>query len=497
MKNQKKLFLTYFVMICALILTTISTAQAATFTVNVDTDQKDMNPGDGVCAAAYRACTLRAAIQEANLRPGDDMIVFSAGFKAPNPPKTIVLSLGELFVTTFNGGNTQIYGPGARQLIIDGDHKSRVFVTDSLPGHNDIISISHLTIQNGMLKDAYNSKGAGIYNNTNLILSNVTIRNNDTNPGDYVQAFEKIGGGIYTEGGFVNITNSTISNNAAVQGGGVYSMHGTVYISGSTISGNSSKSDGGGVYLRGGFETSSIKNSTFAGNSAQQSGGGIFIYQYGNSAVVVGNAIVADNSAQIDKDVSGLFISKGNNLIESRGNSTGYIASDLPDGTDPKLGFLKNNGGPTDTRALLPNSPAINAGNDCIASYNCVDEFYYDQRGYGFPRKVGSSVDIGAFEFQGENSAVVQISGKVLKPNGRGLNNAVVTLTSTDGEPLSVETDSHGNFSFDSVTPGRSYIISAESRQYNYTPQNIFVTEARNDVNFVPLETREPADAPR
>jgi hypothetical protein len=119
-----------------------------------------------------------------------------------------------------------------------------------------------------------------------------------------------------------------------------------------------------------------------------------------------------------------------------------------------------------------------------------VDEFYYDQRGYGFPRKVGASVDIGAFEFQGENSAVVQISGKVLKPNGRGLNNAAVTLTSTDGEPLSVETDSHGNFSFDSVTPGRSYIISAESRQYNYTPQNIFVTEAREDLSFVPNETR-------
>jgi hypothetical protein len=66
------------------------------------------------------------------------------------------------------------------------------------------------------------------------------------------------------------------------------------------------------------------------------------------------------------------------------------------------------------------------------------------------------------------------------------LNNALVALTGTDGAPRTVQTDSSGNYSFDDVTPGRSYFISVESRLYSYATQSIFVTEARNDVNFVP-----------
>src|SRR6201999_3463939 len=67
---------------------------------------------------------------------------------------------------------------------------------------------------------------------------------------------------------------------------------------------------------------------------------------------------------------------------------------------DPKLGPLANNGGPTRTRALLPGSPAINAGDNDAAS-----SFTTDQRGPGFPRVIGPAVDIGSFEGQAAAAA--------------------------------------------------------------------------------------------
>jgi hypothetical protein len=73
--------------------------------------------------------------------------------------------------------------------------------------------------------------------------------------------------------------------------------------------------------------------------------------------------------------------------------------TDLLD-VDPKLGPLQDNGGPTQTHALLEGSPAIDAGDN-------TDAPEFDQRGEGFPRidPVTGIIDIGAFEFQSESSA--------------------------------------------------------------------------------------------
>jgi hypothetical protein len=61
------------------------------------------------------------------------------------------------------------------------------------------------------------------------------------------------------------------------------------------------------------------------------------------------------------------------------------------------LGPLQNNGGPTETHALLPGSIAINRGNNAGAA-----GLMFDQRGMGFPRIVGGTVDIGAYEVQAQ-----------------------------------------------------------------------------------------------
>jgi hypothetical protein len=72
--------------------------------------------------------------------------------------------------------------------------------------------------------------------------------------------------------------------------------------------------------------------------------------------------------------------------------SSGWVASDLT-GLDPRLDQLRDNGGDTQTMALPPGSPAIAAGDN-------TDAPDYDQRGPGFPRIVGGTIDIGAFEVQ-------------------------------------------------------------------------------------------------
>jgi hypothetical protein len=244
----------------------------------------------------------------------------------------------------------------------------------------------------------------------------------------------------------------------------------------------------------------SIINSTITNNTALENGGGYATEAGDLGAYRVryfGNTIVANNQAGFDKDIHGVIHSLGNNLVRSRGASTGYIAADLPDGTDPKLGNLKNNGGQTDTRALLNTSPAINAGNNCLLPGNaCVTGSDTDQRGFGFARKNGSAVDIGAYEFL-LVAAPFPIGGRVFKSNGRGLGNALVTLTAEDGTTRTVEADAKGRFSFDNLEKGKSYVIKVENSLVEYEPQTIVVTEARDNVNLVPVATEAPAEFPQ
>jgi hypothetical protein len=106
------------------------------------------------------------------------------------------------------------------------------------------------------------------------------------------------------------------------------------------------------------------------------------------------NTIIAQNTGNAP-DVSGAFLSLGHNLIGATDGSSGFPmsgdlvgSSDFP--LDPNLGPLTNNGGPTLTMALLPGSPAIDAGDNSVALLT-------DQR--GFPRVVGPAMDIGAYEY--------------------------------------------------------------------------------------------------
>jgi hypothetical protein len=247
------------------------------------------------------------------------------------------------------------------------------------------------------------------------------------------------GGGIYMSGGTLTINSSTIVNNEAI--GGSSASLGPFPVSGNGY--------GGGLYVAAG--TVSINNSTLAGNQAvagssgylgpaSGSGGGIS-NAAGASALQIHDTILADNTADNNPDVDGGVTSQGHNLIGNTTGGSGFAASDLLN-VKPQLGPLQNNGGPTPTMALLPGSPALNAGDNTGAPA-------YDQRGPGFPRIVNGVIDIGAFEVQSNSSQMGSLAvSAFLSPIQAGTSGSfTVTALNPDG---SIDTSYTGTVHFTS-----------------------------------------------
>ena len=248
-----------------------------------------------------------------------------------------------------------------------------------------------LSIVNSIISE---NTGGGITARAPLTVSGSTIAANS-------------GGGIYSEGApTVNVTNTTISGNrASSSGGGIYiPIGGVVNIVNSTVSGNSA-SFGGGI-ASDGDATINLTNSTVAGNSASSIGGGLL--NNNNRPFNVKSSIVALNTAAGSApDVAGSFTSHGFNLIGVEQNNGFTAATDQKGGLgaplDPKLGPLQQNGGPTETMALQPDSPAL----DQASSAALTGTLTTDQR-QAFPRTQdqpevanaagGDGTDIGAFE---------------------------------------------------------------------------------------------------
>jgi hypothetical protein len=170
---------------------------------------------------------------------------------------------------------------------------------------------------------------------------------------------------------------------------------------------------------------STISGNSVTGNSSTNLGGGIYV---GGLGLSVGTTIFAGNTAGTGPDVSATLTSLGYNLIGNTSGSRGFGAPGDQLNVDPLLGPLAANGGPTQTMALLPGSPAIDAGNDSVLGFP-----YYlttDQRGSGFSRKVGSHVDIGAFEAQ-----QVPTSTTVASTSSSSVYGQSVTFTATTSPP--------------------------------------------------------------
>jgi hypothetical protein len=428
--------------ILALLCAIAAQARADTITV---TNTNDSGSG-----------SLRQALVDAN--DGDTIDFAVIG--------TIGLTSGELLVDK----SITISGPGAGELMVDGNAKNRVFHV----GSGTTVTVSGLTITNGNASGFYpGNEGGGVLNEgATLALNYCAISGNsaenegagicnDSSGGSAsLQISDSVvssnsaphGGGICNDarmGGTaaLELSNSTLSGNSGVDAGAILTIgdmgHTATVLNNCTVSSNFVQTQGGGIscvvtdvplqrQVRSGFKTRpapqryagnpslSIVNSTISGNSAGI-GGGI----YDHALVGIANSTFSGNSAGSgggiyhDGGVPPLAIeisdtvlnagASGENIFNNGGTVTslGYnLSSDDGSGyltgpgdqinTDPMLGPLQDNGGPTFTHELLPSSPAINAGNPGF-----TPPPFYDQRGSGFDRVVNGRIDIGSFEVQG------------------------------------------------------------------------------------------------
>jgi hypothetical protein len=175
-----------------------------------------------------------------------------------------------------------------------------------------------------------------------------------------------------------------VSNNRGSDGGGMISASSSTTVTNSTISGNIAN-NGGGFYND--TDVASIVHSTISGNSATGQGGGIFISTGG---MAIRDSIVANSPSGGN---CGGFPPTSNDFNLSSDGTCSFLGKGDVEYTDPLLGPLVFNGGPTPTHALMQGSPAADA-----ASVPCPNGYdpAADQRGVSRPQ--GFRCDIGAFE---------------------------------------------------------------------------------------------------
>lgn len=345
-----------------------SALHAATITVNDASD-----------AATPTSCTLRAAIESVNAGVASSVCssVVSGTFGSADTivfddslvNATITLSQGELAVTV----PVIIQGRGQ---TIDAQGQSRVLYVNRTN-----LDANNLTIAGGYLDG---DNGGGVYAAYSTVtLTNTTITRN---------SIRGHGGGICSFYGTLTLSNVAVTGNSGTSGGGVYIDHGTASMVNTTITGNLA-GDGGGVNAYGASVT--LTNATVTGNSAQYYGGGI--NGYNHAAITLANSIVAGNTCVADPDLSLVNASTTTSnhsllgtALQATYPNSGNVFSD-----DPGVETLADNGGSTQTMALRPNSPAVNAGSNALVPVGVQ----FDQRGPGYPRIFNTTVDIGAFEF--------------------------------------------------------------------------------------------------
>jgi len=361
--------------------------------------------------------------------------------------------------------------------------------------------------------------GGGIYSEGTLTLINSTVTENNTigngitGPGTFGS-----GAGLYNAGTAIVINSTFFGNEVGAGVGAGIGNSGTLTVINSSIFDNSG-GHGAGIYSAG---TLTVVNSTFFNNL------GFETIQNDGGTVALRNTIVATPTNLFAPNCSGTITDGGGNL-QFGGGVANSCGGTITTG-DPKLIGHANNGGATHTMALQVGSAAIDAGTEVTTLNGAIDSAVttitvtdatsipagvgfaiqieseqmivtlkasntltvtraangttaaghndgvgvnpaFDQRGTGFGRKVGSAVDIGAYEYGVTPTATNgSISGNVADASGTPSAGTTITLSGTQSRQTI--TDANGNYYFDEVETNGLYTVTPSFVNCSFTPAN-------------------------
>jgi hypothetical protein len=337
--------------------------------------------------------------------------------------------------------------------------------------------------------------GGGVYNIDDIAGASVTL-NHCTISGNQAA----IGGGTFNIGstfhyGYMYINNSTVSGNMATSGngGGCYDKGVITRFINATLANNvATTGKGGGIYETGyaGTNSTLLFDTTVVFNQAA-TGGGVFNNLVGAVGYVY-NTIVADNTlvgSTTASDIAGANVGTAKHDLIGTGGTGGITATNgnQINVANPRLGFLAENGGQTQTIMLLVGSPAIDAGDKTLKGVQLTDQ-------RGLPRVVGADIDIGALEVQPAGKAThfaIQISPVV----SAGIPSALgVTVEDDFGTVISgfTGTVTFTSGDFTATLPTAYTFTAADAGHHNFAftlnmlgTQYIFLSDATDKLSGV------------
>ena len=332
-------------------------------------------------------------------------------------------------------GNASI-DAGTNAISVSGGNAVGVFIVNA----GVTAALANVTITSGHL--GAGNDGGGIQNAGTLTLTDCTISNNTATDGGGIINYATLtvngctfsgnqadpvsgaGGALW---GFTNsvatVSNSTFTGNSAAYGAAIeYEAASPGQFTNDTFYNNTaSGSQTGIVEVAAAAAEIDLTNCTVAGNTSGDSASGAV--SAFNGEVKFANTISANNTVrQFVTNIGGTLVSLGHNLSsDGTGNltATGDLAN-----TNPLLGPLANYGGSTSTLALLPGSPAVDAGSTALAPAQ-------DERGIS---RVGNA-DIGAFESRGFTLTATSGGGQTVNV-GASFAALIATVSSAFSEPV-------------------------------------------------------------
>ncbi|MEZ4280302.1 MAG: choice-of-anchor Q domain-containing protein [Myxococcota bacterium] len=278
-------------------------SEAGELVVDSEASDSDLLAGDGLCQTASLACTLQAAIEEANALAGVQGIRLPAGSYSPQPDAAFAVADPLVLIAPAGAAQTVIQGNGSCALSAGFDAELTVVgVTvrghPTLPGGCGMDSSSNTRLIDTWVRDHRDASYSLWIDRADLFMMDSVVLNNTTS--------SFFAGGIHVEGGALTLIRGLVLGNSTTSEGGGIAFEETALLIDSRVSGNSATGGGGGIRQLAGTSASggavTLVRSLIENNHSANSGGGVWLDRLGPHAIV--NSTISGNT---DASSSALF----------------------------------------------------------------------------------------------------------------------------------------------------------------------------------------------